>query len=136
MFAFDDPKHHGPPARGASLPRQAFAGSPTPIFDRLMEEWQRMFRAVPGDRYGEGSGVPGFGPEGVEGFHGFDNFDGYGGFDGFDGYDGFDAARHRPSAARSDGGGPPARSAEVGRGGPPALSPVSGRPEAGRPPTR
>jgi hypothetical protein len=28
--------------------------SATPIFDRLIEEWQRMFRAVPGDRFGEG----------------------------------------------------------------------------------
>ncbi|NUU25610.1 MAG: hypothetical protein HOV68_29515 [Streptomycetaceae bacterium] len=35
----------------------AAVGSPHPIFDKLMEEWQRMFRAVPGDRYGEGFGA-------------------------------------------------------------------------------
>lgn len=130
MFSFDDPQHSGSPVRGASLPRQATAaGSPTPIFDKLMDEWQRMFRAVPGDRYGEGSSLPGFGPEGFEGFNGFDNFDGYGGFDGFEGYDGFDTgAQPRVSAAVADGSG------DTGRIGPPALA--SGAQGANRPASR
>ncbi|UGQ10266.1 hypothetical protein LO772_25845 [Yinghuangia sp. ASG 101] len=140
MFTFDDTQHHGSPARGASLPRQAPVGSATPIFDKLMDEWQRMFRAVPGDRYGEGSGIPGFGPEGFEGFNGFDNFDGYGGFDGFEGYDGYDSydsfdtptQPHLPIL--SDDGDP--GSGDAGRGGPPSLTPVSGPQGAGRAPSR
>lgn len=47
MFIFDDTALPGP---------GTLSGSATPIFDKLMEEWQRMFRAVPGDRYGEGYG--------------------------------------------------------------------------------
>ncbi|WTW94129.1 hypothetical protein OG216_12330 [Streptomycetaceae bacterium NBC_01309] len=50
MFTFDD----SPLSGTAGQNEFAAPGSPTPIFDRLFEEWQRMFRAVPGDRYGEG----------------------------------------------------------------------------------
>lgn len=50
MFTFDDSPLSGATGQNAYVA----PGSPTPIFDRLFEEWQRMFRAVPGDRYGEG----------------------------------------------------------------------------------
>ncbi|HSA49402.1 MAG TPA: hypothetical protein VLH10_04725 [Yinghuangia sp.] len=129
------------------------AGSPTPIFDKLMEEWQRMFRAVPGDRYGEPSGIPGFGSDG------YDDFEGYDGFDGFDGYDvprpapipafrpaGFsmpfadaDDYGDRQSAAQPStpttvpgSGGSAARSGGPGRSGLPPLTPVSAPPSRPR----
>ncbi|MDI2131809.1 hypothetical protein [Yinghuangia seranimata] len=50
MYSFDDSVHPNAPGTRPALS----GGSATPIFDKLMEEWQRMFRAVPGDRYGEG----------------------------------------------------------------------------------
>lgn len=50
MFTFHDSVPPAIPGNQAV----SQGGSPTPIFDRLFEEWQRMFRAVPGDRYGEG----------------------------------------------------------------------------------
>ncbi|MCF2531948.1 hypothetical protein [Yinghuangia soli] len=66
MYSFDDsvsPNTSGPFAAAAA------AQTGTPIFDKLMEEWQRMFRAVPGDRYGEGfgaaaNGLTGYAPGG------------------------------------------------------------------------
>lgn len=54
MFTFHDSVAHAVPDNQPV----SQGDSPTPIFDRLIEEWQRMFRAVPGDRFGEGYNPP------------------------------------------------------------------------------